>query len=334
MKRLRVFMMVSCVSFFLTILALPTGMSFAKEVVLNWASFLPKSHPETVSLQKAFFDKINERGKGKLFIKYRGGPESFPERDIGDAVYKGIVDIVSALVTFYQEIVPGVAATRLSPFLPEEERKNGIYDYLDALHKKHGIKYLGRPNPGRDTYFYTYLNKKPMKPEDFKGLRLGAAGSGRPAVEAMGASCVTLKLSEYYTAMERNLVDGITSVPLAAWVAWGIHEKTKYVPDHPYFQSTGLLIANLKSWNNLPKDLQDLIMQRMIEFEIEQKQYEIDKAEAARKTMIKAGVEFYKFPPEMAKWYHSKIYDSSWKHEEERFGKVVTDFKKLVEEAR
>ena len=47
--------------------------------------------------------------------------------------------------------------------------------------------------------------------------------------------------------------------------------------------------------------------------------------------MQKAGVEFYKFSPEMAKWYHSKIYDSSWKHEEERFGKVVTDFKKLVE---
>jgi TRAP-type C4-dicarboxylate transport system substrate-binding protein len=334
MKRLKVVMIVICVSFFLTPVVLPTGKAFAKEVVLNWASFLPKSHPETLSVQKALFDVINERGKGKLVVKYRGGPESLPERDLGDAVHRGIVDFATALVTFYQEIVPGAAATRFSPFLPEEERTNGVYDYWDKHHAKYGIKYMGRCNPSRDDYFYTYMNKKPMKPEDFVGLRIGAAGSGRPAVEAMGAGVVTLKLSEYYTAMERNLVDGITSVPLPAWVAWGIHEKTKYVIDHPYFQATGVLIGNLNSWNKLPKDLQDLIMGRMIEFEKEQVQYEIDQKKQARKIMMDTGVEFYKFSPEVEKWYYDKIYNSSWQHEEERFGKVVSDFKQLIEKVK
>jgi TRAP-type C4-dicarboxylate transport system substrate-binding protein len=330
MKKLRLLMVVTFVSFSVMIAALPSGTSFAGEVVLNWASFLPKTHPETVFLQKEFFDKINEKGKGKLQIKYRGGPETFPERDIGDALSKGIIDIATALVTFYQELVPGVGATRLSPYLPAEERKNGVYAYLDALHQKYGIKYLGRPNPGRDTYFYTYMTKKPEKPEDFKGLRLGAAGSARDAVEAMGAGVVTLKLSEYYSAMEKNLVDGITAVPPAAWVAWGCHEKTKFVPDHPYFQSTGLLLANLNAWNKLPKELQDLIMNRMLEFEVEQVQPEIAKQEGAKKLMIDKGVQFYKFSPETAKWYHDTIYNASWAHEEKRFGSIVTEFRKLM----
>ena len=336
MKRTNSLMVMICVSFFLTIVALPPGAALAKEIVLNWASFVPKTHPETVSLQKSFFDVVNERGKGKVVIKYRGGPETLPERDLGDAVHKGIVDFATALCTFYQEIVPGAAITRLSTFEPSEERKNGVYDFLDELHKKHGIKYMGRCNPskGGDTYFYTYMNKKPMKPEDFKGLRIGAAGSGRPAVEAMGAGVVTLKLSEYYTAMERNLVDGIIAVPLAAWVAWGIHEKTKYVIDHPFFQATGLFIGNLKSWNKLPKDVQNLLMGRMIEFEKEAIQYELDKERAAREAFIKAGAEFYKFSPEVAKWYHDTIYRTSWQHEEERFGQVVRDFKALLEKAK
>jgi TRAP-type C4-dicarboxylate transport system substrate-binding protein len=318
------------------IAALPSGTSFAGEVVLNWASFVPKTHPETISLQKGLFDVINERGKGKVVIKYRGGPETLPERDIGDAVNKGIVDFATALVTFYQEIVPGAAITRFSPFEADEERRNGVYDWLDKYHTKYGIKWVGRSNPckGGDKYFYTYLNKKPMKPEDFKGLRIGAAGSGRPAVEAMGAGVVTLKLSEYYTSMERNLVDGIVSVPLAAWVAWGIHEKTKYVIDHPYFQATGVLIGNQKSWNKLPKDVQDLIMGRMIEFEKEAVKYETEKEEQARKTMMTAGAEFYKFSPEVAKWYYDKLYTPSWQHEEERFGQVVRDFKELLEKAK
>lgn len=334
MKKLGFLTVVFSVCISLVMFILPADGVAAKEIVLNWASFLPKSHPETKSLQQALIEKINERGQGKVVIKYRGGPETFPARDIGDAVAKGIVDIASALVSFYQEIVPGVGASKLSPYLPQEERANGVYDYLDNLHMKHGLKYLGRPNPGRDTYFYLYLHKKVEKPEDFKGMRIGAAGAGRPAAKAWGASVVTVKLSEYYTAMERRLVDGINCVPMGAWVAWGIHEVTEYVPDHPYYQSTGMLIANLESWNKLPQDVKDLIMNTMIEFEKSQIDYEIKKAEWARKKMEEAGAQFYKFSPEMEKWFYKKVYDSSWEYEEGRFGKVVTDFKKLMPKDR
>ncbi|MCJ7594349.1 MAG: TRAP transporter substrate-binding protein DctP [Desulfobacterales bacterium] len=336
MKRLRFLMIMICLSLFLTVWSLPPGAALGEEIVLNYATFLPKTHPETVSLQKNLIDVINERGKGKVVFKYRGGPETFPSSDIGDALHKGIVDFATAVVTYYQELAPGVAASRLSPFEATEERKNGVYDYIDMMHRKGGLKYMGRSNPceGGDKYFYTFMNKKPMKPEDWKGLRIGAAGSGRPAVESMGAGVVTVRLSEYYTSMERGLVDGVIAVPLAAWVAWGIHEKTKYVIDHPFFQATGLLIANLKKWNGLPKDVQDLIMGRMLEFEGEAVAYETRKEEEARKAFIKAGSEFYKFSPEMAKWYHDKIYDSSWKDELERHGKVVSDFKALLEKAK
>jgi len=336
MKRLRFLMVMICISFFVVTAVLPAGTAVAKEIVLNYATFLPKTHPETVSLQKNLIDVINERGKGKVVFRYRGGPETFPSSDIGDALHKGIVDFATAVVTYYQELAPGVAASRLSPFEATVERKNGVYDYIDMMHQKGGLKYMGRCNPceGGDKYFYTYMNKKPMKPEDFKGLRIGAAGSGRPAVEAMGAGVVTLKLSEYYTAMERNLVDGVISVPLAAWVAWGIHEKTKYVIDHAFFQATGLFVANLKSWNKLPKDVQDLIMGRMIEFEGEAVAYETRKEQEARKAFVKAGAEFYQFSPETRQWYYNKIYESSWKHEIERHGKIVSDFKALLEKAK
>jgi TRAP-type C4-dicarboxylate transport system substrate-binding protein len=309
--------------------ALPSGVS-AKEITLNWASFLPKSHPGTVSLQKVLFDKINERAKGELVIRYRGGPETFSSRDLGDAVQKGIVDMASALISFYQSIVPGAGSFKLSPFTPEEERKNGVYDYMAARHEKYGLKYIGRPNPGKSNYFHLYLNKKVEKPEDFKSVSIGAAGAGRPSAMAWGSSVVTLKLSEYYTAMERHLVDGINCVPLDAWVAWGCQEVTKYVPDHSYFQGTGMIIANLTSWNKIPKNLQKLIMDTMIEYEIGQIDFEIKKMARAKKKMMDAGVEFYKFSPDVEKWFLETAYSSTWAYEEKRAGKVVTDFKKLV----
>ena len=130
--------------------------------------------------------------------------------------------------------------------------------------------------------------------------------------------------------MERKLVDGINCVPLDAWVAWGCHEVTKYVPDHSYFQGTGMIIGNLNSWNKLPEDLQKLIMDTMIEYEINQMDFEAKKMAGAKKKMVDAGVEFYKFAPEVKKWFLETAYSSSWAYEEERHGKVVTDFRKLV----
>jgi hypothetical protein len=46
------------------------------------------------------------------------------------------------------------------------------------------------------------------------------------------------------------------------------------------------------------------------------------------------GAEFYKFSPEMVKWYYDKIYTPSWAHEEKRFGQPVRDFKELLEKAK
>ncbi len=56
--------------------------------------------------------------------------------------------------------MPGAGSFKLSPFTPEEERKNGVYDYMAARHEKYGLKYIGRPNPGKSNYFHLYLNKK------------------------------------------------------------------------------------------------------------------------------------------------------------------------------
>jgi TRAP-type C4-dicarboxylate transport system substrate-binding protein len=329
MKKLRLLMVLGCVSFLFTAVTLPATVC-AKEIVLKWSAFLPKSHPESKSLQARFFDKVNERAKGELSIKWAGGPEVFSPRDLGIATSKGIVDISLCTVPFYQEVVPGVGAAKLIKLSPMQERDMGIYDYMNEHHKKHGMFYIGRPNPTKATFFYLYLNKKVTKPEDFKGLRIGAAGSGRPMAQGLGASVVILKLSEYYTAMERNLVDGINCVPLQAWVAWGCHEVTKYVIDHPYYQSTGMVIANLKSWNKMSKKLQDLVMNTMIEYEKMQYPLEIKITAGARQKMVDKGVEFYKLSPEVAKWYLDTTYDASWKYEENRFGAFVTGLKERV----
>jgi TRAP-type C4-dicarboxylate transport system substrate-binding protein len=321
----------SCLSLILLTGVLPPTVNSADQIVLNWASMLPKMASETMALQKLFFDKVNEKAKGQLVINYRGGPEVIGQFDLGAAVQKGIIDIAMVSVGFYEALVPGNGAAMLSELTPQEERKpGGAYYYLDEMHHKAGMKYLGRTAPSTDRFFYVYLNKKITTQKDFAGFRIGCSAGSRAAVEGWGASVTNVKITDYYNAMERGLVDAIAGCPLDVWVSLGAYEVTKYVIDHPYYVSTAVAIMNLSSWNKLPKELQDLLTETMIEYEKEKIGVEQKARAAARQKMINAKIEFYKLSPPVADWFVSTAYKAAWDYQQKRFPEVTVKLKDLL----
>ena len=85
------------------------------------------------------------------------------------------------------------------------------------------------------------MKKKVEKPEDFKGLRIGTATAARALTEGWGAAPVNLQLTDYYTAMERNTVDGVSSSTLTNWVELRAVRRSRSIWFSPgYLQSLGL----------------------------------------------------------------------------------------------
>ena len=313
MKRQALVVVLGFVSFMFLAGMLPSKVSCAGPIELNWVSVLPKNNPETKAFQKFFVDRVNELAKGELFIKYRGGPEVMAPPNIAPGVKKGVVDIATIFVGFYEAIVPGIAAAMLTELTPYEERKpGGAYDFMLEHHKKHGLMYLGRQAPSVENFFYCILNKRVEKPQDFAKLKIGSATAARPAAKAWGASVVPIKPSDYYTAMERNLVDGVASCPLLTWAAQGCEEVSKYVIDHPYYKSTAMSIMNLKSWNRLPKHLQNLMNQVMIAYPRFKMENHTNEDARARVKILDAGVEFYRLSPETAEWFLGTANKAAW----------------------
>jgi TRAP-type transport system periplasmic protein len=329
MRNIKLWVTLSCAALLL-ISAASTVMA-ADRITLNWASMLPKTSSETIALQKLFFDKVNEKAKGQMVINYRGGPDVIGQFDLGAAVQKGIIDIAMVSVGFYEALVPGNGAAMLSELTPQDERKpGGAYYFLDEMHNKAGMKYLGRTAPSSDRFFFTYLNKKVTSQKDFSGLRIGCSAGARAAVEGWGASVTNVKITDYYNAMERSLTDSISGCPLDVWVSLGAHEVTKYVIDHPFYVSTAVGIMNLNSWKKLPKNLQDIMAESMMEYEKEKIGVEQKHREEARQKMINAKVEFYKLPPQVAEWYVSTAYKAGWDYQQKRFPEVTAKLKELL----
>jgi len=331
MKMKRLVILLSCVFFVAFLGVLPRNGMGADRITLNWASMLPKTSTETIAFQKVFIDRINEKAKGQVSINYRGGPEVIGQFDLGAAVQKGIVDIATVSVGFYEALVPGNGAAMLSELTPQEERKpGGAYSYLDEMHNKAGLKYLGKAAPSKDLFFFCYTKKKVLTQKDFSGFRIGCSTGSRAAVEGWGAAVTNVKIADYYSAMERGLVDAICGVPLDVWVSLGAHEVTKFVIDHPYYVSTAVVIMNLNSWNKLPKDLQNLFTDAMVEYEKEKIPMEQKQREEARQKMINAKIEFYKLAPEVATWYVKTAYSAAWDYQQKRFPEVTAKLKDLL----
>ena len=310
------------------------GSGFANPagpITLNFVSYVDLAHPTGYKfLKREFIDKINEQAKGELFIKVRGGPEVIPSFDLGVAVQKRTIDLATIPTAFFESLVPGADSTKMSDYTAWEERENGIFEYIQAMYEKGGLFYLGRAQATDPNYFVMYLNKRVEKPQDFAGLKLGGSTAFHGFYKELGASVATIPLPEYYSAMERRIVDGIsTSIYLG--VTFGIVEVTKYVISHGFYRCTAALVVNPDSWNGLPKHLQKLLMDSMIEFE---KKYTLFDRGLRAETMKKAeaaGVEIITFSPDVTKWFYEAAEKGSWKYAQERFpGDVIPKLRERI----
>lgn len=300
-------------------------------ITLNYGSFLPGSHPEMIGFTKGFVNKAVELSKGRLAFRFRGGPETMSPMDLPKATQSGIVDLSINLAGIVETAAPGVGAIILSRISVGEERNNGTYTYIDQLFNKAGLHFMGRLSPANDLQFFNlFLNKKVEKPEDFKKLRIGTATAARALTEAWGAAPVNLQLTDYYTAMERNTVDGVSSSPISNWVSSGCQAVTKYLALPGYFQSSVIIAMNLKTWQKLPPDLQQVITDAMVYSEKANAEiWAKDKAKGIQK-LKEANVEIYNLSPDVAKWLVDTAYSATWEYQQKRFPEITPRLKALL----
>ena len=146
---------------------------------------------------------------------------------------------------------------------------------------------------------------------------------------AWGATAVSLSMPEVYSAVERKLVDGISCLPIWDMVSMGVYEVTKYSIDHGYYYNTVAVIMNLDKWKRIPEHLQNLLIESIIRSEKDTQIWGNEYKNKAREKMVKAGVQFYKFSPEVAKWFIETGYNAAWEYQQKRFPDVTPKLKEL-----
>jgi len=257
----------------------------------------------------AFVDSVNKKANGELEIKYIGGPETMPGFKQFEALRNGVVDMIFGCESYYGRQVTGAAYSHLTRLDPTKERQNGYHAFRNELFKKHNIHYLGRAEFG--VWFQIFTNKYAKNLDDLKGQKIRVSGTYEPFVKRLGAVPVTMPGSDIYTALERGTIDGYAWAVLGN-VQMGWVDVCKYIIEPRIYQMNIEALINQKTWEKLPKHLQTLLTDSMIENEKEYSSIMAGIAEKEYTQMQAKGMKVIQFTPDETKAYVELAYEAGW----------------------
>jgi len=275
-----------------------------------------------------FINMVEKESKGKLKIKWLGGPEVMPMFDQPEALRSGMIDMVLYLSTsYYKSILKPADAKGLSELTAPEERKTGAFAlWKEVFRKDCNAKLLGFWGTSIQMQFFSIDRISSL--DDFKGKTLRCMPLYTNFVKSLGASPVVMPPPEIYTALQRKVVDGFMW-PCMGVTPFGWHELVNYILFPMVFRGEASVAVNLDKFQSLPKDLQDILTHSMEKMENVGNKMHLEIAEEEREIMKKKGVQEVHLSQEEAERFKQLSQDATWPEIFERSPEYGPKFKEL-----
>jgi len=223
----------------------------------------PENHV-TVN-EQLFADLVEERTGGRVKIETYAAGSLYAQEDAAMGVASGAIAFSQVPPEKTAGLAPA-AEFSLLPFLFKswdeslEFHNEVAWDIVDRQFQANGAKLVFYESLGSDAGFVT-VDKQIKTLEDLKGLKLRIYGDVMNKwMNAAGASPTFLAFAEVYTSLATGAIDGAMST-YDAYYEERWCEVTNYLVAQPFSLAVFPLIANLDVWNDLPEDIQDIMLE-------------------------------------------------------------------------
>ena len=253
-----------------------------------------------------FVEPFNERAKGVAHIRYLGGPEVIPQRQMVYALKRGVVDMYFGAATYMLGVAPEADALLAASITPAQARENGAYAAIEEIWAaKLNAYFLGWHQTGPKLHLFL-INPPLLLPNglpNVTGMRVRTTPTYRAFLNAVGTVPVDIPSGEVYTALERGTVDGI------AWSSTSMSDQgfqnfVKYRIDPGVLGILMTLQMNLDRWRDLSPEAQTLFLAESLRYEHDSRERFL-QIEADEKARLKAeGMTFFTLSQEVGVHRH------------------------------
>lgn len=236
------------------LLVLPAAQALELRMLMSW----DESYPGVPQMAERFARKVDEASGGEVTFALTG-PDSIPAFEQLLPVSLGIFDVLFTHGGFHLDTTGIGLALDAIDTDPDTLHSSGIWDAVDQAYQKHGLKLLAIPVA---TSGYQIFLREPLTQTcSLEGRSIRAAPSYKHLVEALGGRAVSLPIGAVHDALGDKTLDGV------AWSTMGAqefkwYEVNRYLMRPTFGVASHLLLMNLDTWQNLPLDLQRLLLEQ------------------------------------------------------------------------
>ncbi len=243
-----------------------------------------------------FKDYVEKESEGRLIIEIYPAGTLGNEGDMIEAMKLGTLEMFTGGVFASQ--TPMLEIYLMPFFFPTQAdlmkvSHSDLGKRIMASAEKYGIKMLAIGDGGSRQITN---NVRPIKtPADMKGLKIRTPPieSIIKAMEAMGASAVSIPYGDTYMALKTNVADGQEN-PLANIGDMKFFEVQKYMTMIDYQFHPEPIDIGLDMWNKLPSDLQEILQAGAWVYTDEQNRLRRELNDYYYKIITDGGVQVYK----------------------------------------
>jgi len=264
---------------------------------------------------------VESRSNGRLKIIVLPNSELGNETEQYKSVRLGIQGITGGtsggLAAYYPPLGVFDAGYIFKDYDHQKKVTNGSIgkEMIDNCIKESGIRILGFYYQGER--HLTTKNKVIKEPSDLKGVKIRTPDVRMYAevINGMGASATPIAFDEVYTSLQLGVAEGQEN-PANTILENKFYEVQKYIILTGHMSSVGEIAMSEKKFQELPKDLQDILLQatlEAIEYQekliIEKEKTTLDQLKSKGMIVIQPDVE--KFRAAVQK-YIIPIFEDEW----------------------
>lgn len=281
-------------------LAIAAPGADAQEFKIILANAASPPHP-FVQAGQMWKDEVERRSGGRVAVQYLHSRQLGEDRQVIEGTMAGTIDATVCSTISFTVMVGKTSFEALQlPFLISSydtlakvltsDAAQALLDGLDTV----GLKGLSLFEGGQRHY----LSKKgPVRTiKDFTGLKTRVMNMPMHLAiwQAAGTSPIGMNYGEIYTLLETGVIDAV-EINLSSLESEKFYEPAKHITFTGHYFWTGALIYNKEKFDNLPPDIQQIIIEAGRDIIVPQVMA-TKAAEARIAEMLKGeGVQFYDF---------------------------------------
>lgn len=240
----------------------------AEKFVLKLGHIATETQPYHEAAVK-FSEMVKERTNGNVDIQIFPASQLGGQRDLLEGLQLGTVDITLSSSAVLANFIPQCQVLDMPFIFTSGEHVYKVVDgplaqdiYKGAEDK--GMKVISTWENG---FRHITNNIRPITtPDDMKGIKIRVMENQLyiDMFKALGANPTPMAMGELFTALQQKTVDAQDN-PVGNTYTSRFYEVQKYMTLDGHTYSPEPVVFSLNTWNKLPKEYQDIILEASVE---------------------------------------------------------------------